>query len=93
MRELRKWNYETRKYEPYFVPDEWRVTTYADDMDVIVNCPHCGKKLAYGDSYTSHEIHTEYGFGYAVCGECYFESENVRYYKDKGIEYSYGTDK
>lgn len=29
---------------PYGVPDDWNVKSYSDDMDEIVNCPHCGKK-------------------------------------------------
>ena len=61
----------------------------ANEMDDLINCPHCGKEIKFGDSYTSHEIHTPLGMGYAVCEECYFGSENVRYYKDKGIEYNY----
>jgi hypothetical protein len=30
-----------------------------------------GKKVTFGSCYTSKEIHTPGGFGYAVCGECY----------------------
>lgn len=38
------WNYETQEYDPYGVPDEWNIKSYSDDMDEIVNCPHCEKK-------------------------------------------------
>ena len=41
---LNRWNYETQKYDPYGVPDDWNVKSYSDDIDEIVNCPHCGKK-------------------------------------------------
>ncbi len=71
MSTLNKWNYQKHQYEPYNIPDNWNCTTYCDDMDEIVNCPHCGKKIKYGDSYTSLEIHTDIGFGYAVCEKCY----------------------
>lgn len=74
---MQKWNYEKRDYEPYKVPDSWNVKTYTD-MDEIVNCPHCGKELRFGDTYTSHEIHTEHGIGYGVCEDCYFEGEVER---------------
>lgn len=47
-------------------------------MKEIVNCPHCGKELEYGNCYTSLEIHTEMGFGYGVCEKCYEEEWNRR---------------
>ena len=71
--ELRKWNYETHEYEPIEVPDEWNVSLYTENMDEIVNCPHCGKELRFGETYTSKEIHNWVGFGYGVCEECYEE--------------------
>lgn len=80
---LRKWNYETHEYDPYEIPDEWNVplTTYLDE---IVNCPHCGKELKYGETYTSKEIHNNVGFGYGVCSECYEEEwERRRKYRDE----------
>ena len=73
---LSKWNNKKRIYEPYEVPDNWNVITYSSDMDEIVNCPHCGKKLTFGDCYTSREIHTKHGFGYAVCEDCYYNKES-----------------
>lgn len=71
MLKVRKWNFETREYEPYEVPDNWNIKTYSCDMDEIVNCPHCGREFTFGDCYTSRQIHTEHGMGYAVCAECY----------------------
>ena len=68
---LKKWNWKTREYDPYEIPDDWNVKTYSNDMDEIVNCPHCGRKVEFGDTYTSREIHAEHGFGYSVCGDCY----------------------
>lgn len=68
---LNRWNYETQEYDPYGVPDDWNVKSYSDDMDEIVNCPHCGRKVTFGSCYTSKEIHTAGGFGYAVCESCY----------------------
>lgn len=87
---LRKWNYYKHEYEPYEVPDSWNVKTYSDDMGEIVNCCQCGKEVPFGECYTSHEVHTEHGMGYAVCGKCYFLDENDRYYKDLGIKYDPG---
>lgn len=75
---LQKWNYEKHEYEPYKVPDEWKCKVYTDNMDELVNCPHCGKELRFGDTYTSLEIHTERtAFGFGVCTECY-EKEWLR---------------
>ena len=79
---LRKWNYQKREYEPYEVPDDWNVKTYSNDMDEIVNRPHCGKPLPFGDCYTSREIHTKFGMGFAVCSECYEQEwERDRQYR------------
>lgn len=71
MLKIRKWNFETREYEPYEVPDNWNIKTFSWDMDEIVNCPHCGREFAFGDCYTSRQMHTKHGMGYAVCAECY----------------------
>ena len=68
---FRKWNYETHEYDPIEVSDEWNIPLYTDDMEEIVNCPHCGKELPYGETYTSKEIHNWVGLGYGVCEECY----------------------
>lgn len=71
--EIRKWNYKTHEYDSIEVPDEWNVSLYTENMDEIVNCPHCGKELRYGETYTSKEIHNWIGLGYGVCEECYEE--------------------
>lgn len=71
MKNLRKWDPVERVYGPYSVPDGWRVSCYESDMDAAVNCAQCGRVLRYGECYTSREVHTAVGFGYAVCEECY----------------------
>ena len=75
---LNKWNYDIHDYEPYEVPDDWNCKTYSADMDEVVNCPHCGNKILFGQSYTSMEIHSKVGFGYAVCEQCYEKEWNRR---------------
>ena len=55
---------------------------YTPNMDTVINCASCGKKLAFGDSYTSRCIHNATGFGYAVCAGCNdkeFEAEKAAY--------------
>lgn len=59
---------EVRKSHP-----DWNISMIENDMDTVVNCCSCGKKLKYGDSYTSMNVQSELGFGYAECGECYFK--------------------
>ena len=44
---------------------------YEDDMEKMVPCAQCGRIFRFGEMYTSREVHTAYGFGYAVCAECY----------------------
>lgn len=79
-----RWNYKTHRYDPYTVPIEWDVRLYSEDMDEIVSCASCGKKVKYGDCYTSFEIHTEIlGLGYSVCPECK-EKEWARKQKYEG---------
>lgn len=68
---LRKWNVSLHKYEEIEIPDNWNCKSYSNDMNEIVTCPQCGKKLKFGETYTSLEIHTNIGFGYGVCQECY----------------------
>lgn len=67
---MKKWNYRTRRYDNYEIPKSWNCKAYCDSMDEIVNCAGCGIKLPYGETYTSSEIYTEYGFGYGVCRLC-----------------------
>ena len=69
--QLQKWNYTKHIYEPYTVNDNWNCKTYSEDMNELINCPHCGKQLKIGDTYASLEIHTEHGLGYGVCEKCY----------------------
>jgi len=67
---LQKWNPEKRCYEPYSVPGEWNIPLLCDSESEIINCAQCGKRIAYGQSYTSRQVHTLYGLGYGVCGDC-----------------------
>ena len=80
---LRKWNYETRQYEPYSISDEWDCRYYDNDMSEIINCCQCGKEITFGDGYSSQEVHTLMGFGYMVCEECHKE-EIERKWQRKG---------
>lgn len=66
-----KWNWKKHDYEPYRIPIDWNCKLYSDDMNEEINCAHCGKKLKYGDSYSSLEIHNAVGLAYPVCEKCY----------------------
>ena len=67
---LNRWDYEAQEYEKELVP-EGNYKMYSADMEEKVKCPHCGKEVAFGDMYTSKEFQSDFGFGYAVCQECY----------------------
>lgn len=82
MKVYQKWNYETHKYDDYLVPDDKILKTYSNDMNEIVNCCQCLKEMTFGEGYTSMEVHTPIGFGYAVCEECY-QKEMERRLNDK----------
>ena len=65
-----KWDNATHKYTPHRIPEEWSCPMYCDDMSEPVNCASCGKKMTFGDGYTSRVIHNAVGFGYSVCEDC-----------------------
>lgn len=68
----KKWNYVTHSYDDYYVPvDKKLVFSDPGSLDTIINCCQCLKEIKFGDSYTSLEVHTEMGMGYAVCEDCY----------------------
>ena len=66
----KRWNYKKNEYESYDLPDG--ASFFEDDMNKEISCCQCGKKIKFGDSYTSRTIHTEGGFGYAECEDCYY---------------------
>lgn len=72
---LSKWNYKTERYEPYSSPAKEKIL-FTQDMEQIVECANCGRKLKFGESYTSKTIHTSVGLGYPVCESCYIEEVN-----------------
>lgn len=75
---LKKWDYKTKSYKDYEIPNQWAVSTYCYNMEQVVNCASCGNKISWGNTYTSLEIHNLLGFGYGVCKECYNEEWNRR---------------
>ena len=80
---LQKWNTKKRKYEDYMIPNNWKVKTYSTDMNEKINCASCGKEIKFGNCYTSLEIHTSVGFGFAVCENCYNEEFKRRIMEEK----------
>jgi len=67
---IKKWDFRTKKYKQY-KPTGKRLALYSNKMEELIDCADCGKELEYGDGYTSKAIHTEMGFGYSVCEDCY----------------------
>lgn len=64
---------KTGLYEPYVLPDG--AILFETDMNKIVSCCSCGKKIKYGKSYTSRHIHNQMGIGYAECEDCYYRKK------------------
>jgi hypothetical protein len=76
----KKWNRDTEKYEDYELPKG--ACAYCTDMDKKVPCASCGKKIKYGNAYTSSVIYGDTGiFGFAVCEKC--KDLEDEYYKTK----------
>lgn len=65
----KKWDFKTKEYYDYELPEH--ACLFSDDMIKVIACAECGRKMLFGDGYTSKQIHTELGFGYAVCEQCY----------------------
>lgn len=63
-----KWNSKTEMYEPYVLPEG---ATLSEDLDQVITCASCGRRIIAGYTYTSRLIHNELGLGYAVCPDCY----------------------
>lgn len=63
-----KWDFKTRKYIDYELPEGCHLITSLGD---VVSCAECGTKHEYATMYTSLKIHTSMGFGYPVCEKCY----------------------
>ena len=70
---VNKWNFKTKEYEKVEISDNRKISLYSNNMNEIIQCINCGKELIFGDSYTSRRYHTEMGFGYCVCHNCYEE--------------------
>ena len=68
---LQKWDEKKHEYLPFDVPDDRIVLLYTQDMSTPIDCTNCGKRMTYGDGFTSQTIHTEMGLGYPVCEACY----------------------
>lgn len=67
---LQKWDPGKHVYRPFNSP-ALKTILVTRDMSTLIDCAECGKEIEFGLSYTSRMIHTEIGFGYPVCEECY----------------------
>ncbi|MEE0060468.1 MAG: hypothetical protein UE295_06550 [Acutalibacteraceae bacterium] len=65
-----KWIEEEHRYISYKLPQG--ASLLETDLDKLVSCCICGKKVKYGDCYTSRHIHNDAGLGYAECENCYY---------------------
>ena len=70
---IQKWDTVKQAYEPYVVPDEWKLPIYSENMGEIINCVNCGCTMTFGDGYTSRRYHNPTGFGFYECKKCYFD--------------------
>ena len=69
-----KWIEGKHTYEPCILPIG--ASLYEDDLNKEVECCWCGRKVKFGDCYTSRHIHNEIGLGYAECENCYNGGHN-----------------
>lgn len=69
MKKAKKWNFKTKKYELYELPDG--VVSSWCPMDKVITCAECRKRIFYRDGYTSRKIDNPTGMGYFVCKQCH----------------------
>ena len=69
---INRWDNGKKEYVEHDIPDDWNCKTFSFDMDEEVNCVCCGKKMKFGDGYTSRRFHTAMGMGCCECENCYF---------------------
>lgn len=69
---IQKWDYEKGEYLPYTPPDD-RVSMWCPNMNQMISCAACGRRIRFGEGYTSQEIHNDSGFGFSVCQECHLK--------------------
>lgn len=69
MKNALKWDFKTRRYSNIEIDDVCKTEA---NLAEEIKCPLCGKMIKYGFCYTSRQIHNKYGFGYAVCPQCYY---------------------
>lgn len=67
---IQKWDPVKRKYEPYQPPAGY-ITLFETDMDKPISCAGCGKRITFGEGYSSMQIHNAMGMGYSVCWDCH----------------------
>lgn len=69
-----KYNPATGLSVQYQVPKGAKLFT--DNLDEIIACADCGKKIRAADTFTSRTILTDLGFGFMVCPQCYETAMN-----------------
>ena len=65
----KKWISQKHQYEECEISDN--CSLFEVDMDKEIDCCSCGKKIKFGDGFTSRVYHNNFGFGYVECEECY----------------------
>lgn len=63
-----KWDPAKREYKDCEIPNE---SVPCAGLDETIKCAQCGRHVLFGNCYTSKQIYTTMGFGYAVCEKCY----------------------
>lgn len=83
MKKALKWNFKSREYEPYELPDGATSSEWCQ-MNEKITCAECGKKILYGNGYTSRKIHTVSGMGIWFVKNALIKNGTKK--KDKGKE-------
>ena len=74
---ITRYDRKTKKEFEYEPPKGARM--YVEDLDSIICCASCGRKVVAGDTFTSFEIMNDLGLGYLVCEKCYEKEFETRY--------------
>lgn len=66
---VRKWNPDTKTFEPYIVP-HGRICPLFTNDDTKINCISCGATIKFKEGYPSLTYQDKAGLGYQICESC-----------------------
>jgi hypothetical protein len=84
--DVQQWNFLSREYEPVTFPDDRVPVLYVEDLNTVIDCAGCARRVTAGDCFTSLVLHNSTGFGYMVCEQCYERETAMKAEYEQAVE-------